>query len=98
MAQAAEQSLGQRFVAQEGSPVVVMEICGQDCCPLFSVALLHHFEKDVGLLRPDVEVADFVDDDDGVDATIPTQAAQYNKSYPSCNPGPPSLAGLHTNG
>ena len=60
VAQAIEQGADHLLVTEEGVPVVVLEVGGDDGRPL-AVALLHQLEEDVGLLGAEVEVAHLVD-------------------------------------
>src|SRR6266487_5454866 len=49
VAQAAEQSLGQLFVAEQYLPLIIFKVGGQEC-GLAAIAFFHEFEEDVGLL------------------------------------------------
>jgi len=59
VAQAAEQGLGQFFVAEQYLPLVIFEVGGQER-GLAAIAFFHQFEEDVGLLGAQVQIAQLV--------------------------------------
>lgn len=69
MAPPREQRIDERLVAQEVVLFVVVEV-GRDDGGSAPAALFHQLEEDVGLLRLEVQVAHFIDDQD-VDASEP---------------------------
>ncbi len=62
-AQAAEQRIDQRLVAEEIRPGVVRQIRGDDRWPAV-MPLFHQFEENVGLFGSEVQIAEFIDLDD----------------------------------
>ncbi len=63
VSQAAEQGLGQVFIAEQACPLVVLKVRGDEC-GLAAVALFHQFEKNVRLLGTQIEIPDFIDQED----------------------------------
>ena len=61
---AAEESVHHGGVSQKVLPLLVVEVGGDDGGAT-SIALLHELEEDVGLLGPDREVAQLVNDQEG---------------------------------
>src|SRR6266567_5390211 len=63
VAEAAEEGVDEGLVAQEVRPFGKVEIGGDNGRTAMGIALLHHFEEDVGLLGLEVEVAELVADE-----------------------------------
>jgi len=63
VSQAAEQGLGQVFIAEQARPLVVFKVRGDEYS-LAAVALFHQFEKDIRLLRTQIEIPHFIDQQD----------------------------------
>ena len=59
VAEAAQERFGHGPIAQEVRPFFIHEI-GCDDCGMAAIAFLHQFEEDVGLFRPEVDVAELV--------------------------------------
>src|SRR6266849_6539550 len=60
MPEATEEGLDERFVAKKRLPLGVVQIRSDNCGPS-AVTFLHQFEKDVGLLGFQIEIAELVD-------------------------------------
>src|SRR5262245_53188470 len=56
MAQSTQERLDERLVAEKRLPVGIVKVRRNDC-RLAAVAFLHQFEEDVGLFRPEIDVA-----------------------------------------
>ncbi len=61
MAQPRQQRLDHWLSAEEMVPFLVVEVGGDEGCATV-VALLHELEKDIGLLRLEIEISHLVDD------------------------------------
>src|SRR5438128_538736 len=57
--EATEEGVDERFVAEKGLPFGKVQI-GRDQCRLSAIALLHQLEEDVGLLWPEIDVPQLV--------------------------------------
>src|SRR5664279_4334152 len=58
--QTAQQRFHHRAIAQEVRPLVIHQIRCNDC-GMLAVTLLHQLEKDVGLLRLQIQIPKFID-------------------------------------
>jgi hypothetical protein len=58
--QATEHCRDEIFVAKERIPAIILEIRGYDC-RFLPIPFFHQFEKDVRLLRAEIQVTHFVD-------------------------------------
>jgi hypothetical protein len=61
VSQTAEHGFGQVFIAEQQGPLIIFKIRSQKS-GLPAVALFHQFEEDVGLLRTQIDVSDFVNE------------------------------------
>src|SRR6516164_2610639 len=63
MSQAAEQGLGEVFIAEQARPLVVLKVRGDER-GLAAVALFHQLEEDIRLLGTQIEIPDLIDQED----------------------------------
>src|SRR6516164_3321570 len=63
MSQAAEQGLGEVFIAEQARLLVVLKVRGDER-GLAAVALFHQLEEDIRLLGTQIEIPDLIDQED----------------------------------